>query len=157
MKRKQATKKFSLATLGISAALLFGAGPALANGNGHHGQRYDAHRDCHSARHHHKRNHARAHRYDNHLRRHERSYQRSYYQPGHVVPVYTNVAPAYVQPRVHYGSGGYAHTPNFGSAVGGALGGFAGSKIGSGSGQLAATAAGAVIGYTLGGNLAAGH
>ena len=79
------------------------------------------------------------------------------YQPAYVAPVYTNVAPVYVQPRINYARSGYAHTPNFGSAVGGALGGFAGSKIGSGSGQLAATAAGAVIGYTLGGNLAAGY
>ena len=65
MQRKQTTKKFTLATLGISAALVFGAGPALADG-GHHGHRYDSHRDCHDARHHHKRSKARAH-HDNRL------------------------------------------------------------------------------------------
>jgi hypothetical protein len=131
MQRKQTTKKFTLATLGIGAALVFGAGPALADG-GHHGHRYDSHRDCHDARRYHKRSKARAHHDNRHSYHRRQSYRPVVYQPAYVAPVYTNVAPVYVQPRINYARSGYAHTPNFGSAVGGALGGFAGSKIGSG-------------------------
>ncbi len=68
-------------------------------------------------------------------------YAPAYQQPGYVVQSYG--APAY--------GGGYARSPNFGTAVGGALGGYLGSQVGHGSGRLAATAAGAVFGAILGG------